>query len=398
MTSPKTAQSKGEFIALMAMLTATAAFAIDSMLPALPQIAEQLTPDAPNNAQLVLSSFVFGMGAGTLVAGPMADAFGRRFTIMGGLIIYAIGAALVWAAPSLTTVLLARFLMGIGAAGPRVSVMAVVRDKYQGAEMAKLMSVVMMVFMIVPAIAPTVGALIMQASDWRMIFLSLSIFSIGGMVWFHFRQPETLPVAQRRPMKMGAILAAAKEVLATRVATTSIIVQTLAMTSLFAGLQMAVDIFDKSYGEAENFHLWFALIACVSASASLLNSALVGRFGMRRIVVTMLFLQILNCLALGVALTASMPPQIEFFFFLFWVSFTFGHISLVTGNVNAMAMQPLGHIAGSAASVIAAISTIGSAVLAAPIGLMGDGSAWPLAIGGTILAILAWLFALRLKR
>lgn len=398
MTPTKTAQPKGEFIALMAMLTATAAFAIDSMLPALPQIAEQLSPDAPNNAQLVLSSFVFGMGAGTLLAGPLADAFGRRFTIMGGLIIYAIGAALVWAAPSLWTVLAARFLMGLGASGPRVSVMAVVRDKYQGAEMAKLMSIVMMVFMIVPAIAPTVGALIMHASDWRMIFLSLSAFSILGMVWFHFRQPETLAVENRRPMKFGNILAAAKEVVGTRVAAISIVVQTLAMTALFAGLQMAVDIFEKSYGEGDNFHLWFVLIATVSAGASLLNSALVGRFGMRRIVVTMLFLQIFNCILLGVALSVGMPSGIEFFFFLFWVCFTFGHISLVTGNVNAMAMQPLGHIAGSAASVIAAGSTIGSALLAAPIGLMGDGSAWPLAIGGTVLAILAWLMSLRLKQ
>ena len=177
----------GEFIVLIAMLFALTAFSIDSMLPALPQIAGELSSDEPNRAQLIIAGFVLGMGFGTFVTGPISDAIGRRGVILGGAAIYAVGAVLAWAAPSLELIIVARFLQGLGAAGPRIAAMALVRDLYSGREMARIISVMMMVFVLVPAVAPLLGSVIIQQAGWRSIFLAFILFA--GLVsgWFAMR-------------------------------------------------------------------------------------------------------------------------------------------------------------------------------------------------------------------
>lgn len=189
--------SRAEFIALIAMLFAIIAFSIDAMLPALPRIGAELSPEAPNRAQLIVIAFVLGMGAATLFAGPMSDALGRKPMIIGGTALYILGAALAWAAPSLEWLLLARVLQGVGAAGPRVVGMAIVRDLYGGREMARILSFVMMVFMLVPAIAPLVGSWIIAAAGWRAMFGAFVIFAGIATLWLALRLPESLPPAAR---------------------------------------------------------------------------------------------------------------------------------------------------------------------------------------------------------
>jgi DHA1 family bicyclomycin/chloramphenicol resistance-like MFS transporter len=191
------APSRVEFIALIAMLFSTIALAIDAMLPAIPVIAAELTPDNPDRAGLVISSFVLGMGIGTFVAGPLSDWFGRKATILAGLLLLAAGSVLAAWSWSLETLLAARVIMGLGAAAPRVASMALVRDLFAGRQMAQIMSFAMMVFMIVPAAAPAMGALVIASHGWRGVFWTFVLFAGVVGTWLALRQPETLTAEAR---------------------------------------------------------------------------------------------------------------------------------------------------------------------------------------------------------
>ena len=203
--------SQNEFVAMMAMLFATIALSIDAMLPALPAIAAELTPGDVNRAQLVVSSFFLGMGAGTLIAGPVSDAFGRKSVILACAAIYLVGAALCVAAPSLEMLLFARVLQGIGAAGPRAVGTAMIRDLYKGRDMARIVSFVMMIFTLVPAVAPLMGQGILLIGSWRLIFAAFMVFALIVNGWVALRLPETLAIAARRPLRIALLWQAARE-------------------------------------------------------------------------------------------------------------------------------------------------------------------------------------------
>lgn len=379
---------QGEFIALMAMLFAMVAFSIDSMLPALPEIAAELSPDAPNAAQLILTSFVFGMGIGTLFTGPLSDSYGRKRVIMGGAVLYCVGALLAYVAPTLETVLAARMLQGLGAAAPRIAALALVRDLYKGRDMARIVSFTMMIFTLVPALAPFMGQGIMAFGGWRTIFLAFLVFALVACLWLGLRQPETLPPEARRPMSAASLLSAAKEVLSHRVILVSIAVQTLIFAALFATLSTTQPIFDQTFGQGAHFPLWFALIALVSGTSSLLNSRLVGRIGMRRMVSGALMAQVVFTAVMLAALLAGVwPPSLAFAAHLVWTIGVFYMVGPTVGNLNALALEPVGHIAGMAASLSGAIATVASVMLAAPVGLMFDGTAVPLMSAILVFAI-----------
>lgn len=382
--------SRPEFVALIAMMFATIAFSIDAMLPALPEIAAELSPDAPKQVPLILTAFVFGMGLGTFIAGPLADAYGRRRIIYVGATLYIVSAAVAWAAPSLEIMLIARIFQGLGAAGPRIVSTAVIRDLYSGREMAKIISFVMLVFTLVPAIAPLLGMVIISGFGWRGIFLAFVIFSLISIVWMSARLPETLPVERRRPLRLRLMAAAVKEMFIHPVVRLSIFVQTLAMAMLFSTLMLVQPIYEEVYDQAEAFPYWFGAIALVAGSASLLNAALVGRYGMRRLVTATLAMQIVvsgTMLAFG--LTALAEPY-GFLAFVLWQTCLFFQAGLTLGNLNAMAMEPMGHIAGMAASVIGAVATVLAAAIASPISFLFNGTTTPLLIAVLVLASLGF--------
>ncbi|MGJ8622434.1 MAG: multidrug effflux MFS transporter [Yoonia sp.] len=398
MKSRTTPLPQTEFIALIAMVTATVAFSIDAMLPALPEIGAALSPDNINNAQLIITFFMLGMGVGTLFTGPLSDAFGRKPVMIGGAVVYITSSFVAWQAQSLELMLAARVVQGLGAAGPRVVAMALIRDLYAGPNMARILSFVMMVFALIPALAPTMGHYIILGFGWRAIFMSFIAFSAITTSWLLLRQPETLTPENRRPLSIRAMGAAIKEMFTHHTARLSIIIQTLTFGMLFNMLSSTQQVFDTTFGQGDTFHLWFGGIAVLASSASFLNARLVVRLGMRAIIKAMYTAQIGITLAMIVITWLDTPYWLAFGGYVLWVLSNFFQAGLTIGNLNALAMEEMGHIAGLAASVIAAVATIGAVAIAVPIALQFDGTPLPMAVGTLICAALALWLTTMLRR
>ncbi|MGN7868976.1 multidrug effflux MFS transporter [Paracoccus sp. 22332] len=380
-----------EFVAMLAFLFATVAFSIDAMLPALPDIAAELTPDNVNRAQLILTVFMAGMGIGTLFAGPISDALGRKPAIYLGAVIYVVATLAAIFANSLEFLLAARFVQGLGAASPRIVGMALIRDLYSGREMARISSFVMMVFILIPALAPSIGAGIIWFSGWHGVFVAFILFALIGSAWLGLRQAETLPPAARRPLRIGPLGAAAREVLADRQVMLCTVILTLGFGQMFGLLSSAQQLFGETYGKGDNFPAWFALMALLSGAGTLLNATFVMRFGMRRIAKWAYVMQtVVSTAMLALTLTDALPASLRFPAFFFWAVSVFFMAGVTFGNLNALALQRMGHIAGMAASIIAALSTIAATLIAAPVGLLYNGTAVPAITATLICSALAW--------
>lgn len=379
--APARSAAGPEFIAMMAMMAATVALSIDAMLPGLPHIARALSPDAPNRAQLIITSFLLGLGIGTFMAGPLSDSFGRKRIILIGAVIYAAGAAFAMLAPSLEALLVARALQGLGAAAFRIVSIAIIRDLHAGREMARLMSFVMMVFALTPALAPLLGAGLIALTGWRGVFGAFVLFAAGLSLWMTLRLPEPLAPQDRRPFRAGPLRAALCEVLRHPVTRLAIVVQMLCMTTLFTSLSLVQPVFDVTFGRGASFPAWFFGMALVAGSGSFLNARLVLRLGMERMVSAALAAQIALTL-LAIALwQIGLPPRAQFAVFVLWQTGVFFQAGLTLGNLNALAMAPMGAIAGMAASVTGAIATVGSVALAIPIGQQFEGTPMPAHLG-----------------
>ncbi|PRZ47305.1 multidrug effflux MFS transporter [Tritonibacter scottomollicae] len=394
----KSPLSQGEFIAMIAMMFATIAFSIDAMLPALPDIGATLSPDDTNRAQLIVTSFVLGMGCGTFFTGPLSDAFGRKPVIFVGSSLYCLGALAAYFSQSLETILISRVLMGLGAAAPRVVAIAIVRDLYVGRDMARIMSLVMMIFTLVPAFAPLLGTGIIAISDWRGIFAAFAIFSVITVVWMGFRLVEPLKKEDRRPLRLPQMLAALREMVNHPTVRLSILAQTFCMAMLFTIIVMVQPAYDEVFDRAESFPVWFMIVALMAGTASFLNASLVGRVGMRRMVTWALGVQIIGSSAMFVTTQFTIADPMSFYIFVAWQTSVFFMVGLTLGNLNAIAMEPMGHIAGMAASVMGAISTVAAAFIAAPVGLLFDGTIVPMVGGVLTAAVLAFVTMLRMGR
>jgi len=390
MIAPTARLSQVEFIALIAMLFATIAFSIDAMLPALPEIGAALSPDAPNRAQLVVGLFFLGMGLGTLFSGPLSDRFGRKAVILASGAVYCSASLVCWLAQSLEVLLIARLVQGVGAAGPRTVSMAIVRDLFKGREMARIMSFAMMVFMLAPAVAPLVGQGIIHLAGWHAIFLAFILFSGISMIWLGLRLPETLPRESRTPLAVKSLMAAGREMFSYRVVNISILIQALTTGVLLATISSIQGVYEQRFDMAASFPLWFAAGALIAAGGSFLNSRIVMVMGMRK-VAAFAYLGALMVTGLHLLLILASPASdaLNFAAFFVWTVAMFGMMSLTMGNLNALAMEPVGHIAGFAASLMAAISTVLGVAIAVPIGLAFDGTPLPLVLGSAVLLALA---------
>lgn len=364
-----------EFVAIMAMMVATVAISIDGILPALTLIADELTPDAPNRAQLVLSVFIVGMAIGTFVMGPLSDSFGRKRVIYYGAALYITCALICALTQSFEVLLFARMMQGIGASAPRVVSQALVRDYYQGREMARISSLIMIVFSIVPAIAPLLGSFVMLAFQWQAIFGMFIVFVALSTVWMGLRVDETVGPDNRMAFRLRPINSAIKEVLTHPMIVIAIFGLIFAYCVLFVAIFLVQPVFEQVFEKGESFPYWFALVAVLSASASYVNARLVRRLGMRKLIDAAFRTQtILSSMMLVLWMLGALQGTIGFAIFMIWVFSLFFMAGMTIGNLTALAMEPVGHIAGTAASVISALATIGSVVFAGIVGQFYDGT------------------------
>jgi MFS transporter, DHA1 family, multidrug resistance protein len=381
-----------EFIALVALLTALVAMSIDTMLPAVGHMAYELGAQNPNDRQFIVLGFFAGMMFGTLLFGPISDSMGRKPTIYAGLLFYVAGALLCMVSTSFPMLIAGRLLQGFGAAGPRIVSMAMVRDGAKGAEMARIMSFVMSVFMLVPILAPSIGQLVLYIASWRYIFAGFVVAAIIGSIWLALRQEETLPVEKRQPFSAAKLASSAVEVVRSPAA----LGYTIAVGFIFAAfttyLGTSQQIFAEQYEQGDYFALWFGGLAIAIALAMITNGNLVVKLGMRHITRRAVWGFII-CWAVMMAfnLIFAGHPPLPVVGVLFFASFFCS--GLLFGNFNAMAMEPMGHIAGMAAAVSGALSSLIAVVLGAIVGRYYDGTLYPLTAAFLGFGILAMVFA-----
>lgn len=386
-----------EFVALMALLISLTALSIDTMLPALPLIGADLGATGDNTKQYIIGFLFLGFTFGQMFYGPMSDSFGRKHSIYIGITIFICGSIISLIAQNFSIMLMGRLLQGLGVAAPRVISTAMIRDKYKGRDMARVMSFIMSIFILVPAIAPTLGQAILMVSNWRMIFAVLLCVALVIMVWVYFRLPETLPQAKRLPFNLTTIKHGVCEVIKHRITFGYTICTGLIFAMLIGYLTSAQQIFQEYYDASDMFPLYFGVIALSLGIASLLNSHLVKRIGMHRICHYSLLAMIVIS-GIFVVLFLGSTQQVSLWQFVTYAMTTFFFLGLLFGNLNAIAMEPMGHIAGVASATIGVVSSALSLALGTIIGQLYSGTPLPVIFGFLFLSSATFLLQLWLNK
>ncbi|PCJ96000.1 MAG: MFS transporter [Hyphomicrobiales bacterium] len=390
-TGPNTGSrvlSRFELIAIAAALMALNALAIDVMLPALPAMGEALGIINENDRQLVITVYMLGFGFAQIFFGPLADRFGRRGPLLCGLVVYVgVAFAAIWA-PTYGALLALRLLQGMGAAATRVIATAVVRDCYSGRVMAEIMSLVFMVFMIIPIVAPAIGQLLLAFGPWWTIFLFMSGLALIISVWVYFRLPETLAEENRRSLSVRSITSAFVIVVTNRMAMSYTLAGAFMFGSLLGFVSTAQQVYVGIYELGVWFPLAFAGTAGLMALASFLNARVVGRYGMRRI---SHFAILVMIAASAIWVAVSLLGPVPFWAFFIFLSINMFMFSWVISNANSLSMEPLGAVAGTASGVIGFIQIVSGALLGMGIGQLFDGTITPTAISYLLMGICALL-------
>ena len=377
-----------EFVCLMALMTSLVALSIDAMLPAMDQIGQALGSQSQQQVHLIVTIFFIGMAGGQLFYGPYADARGRRAAILSGLVVFAIGTLVCMLATNMTVMLIGRLIQAFGVSGPRIAAMAVIRDQFVGESMARVMSFIMVVFILVPMVAPLVGQMVLVWFSWRHIFTLFLVVALLAGMWFFARQPETLLKPDRVPFTWSSLLRSVRFILTHR----EVMGYSIAMGCIFgaflAYLSASQTIFQTIYDTKQNFPLIFALLAAAIGLASLFNGSLVMRLGMSKLCNAALIGSVLFSVVLFfVVYYFSGVPPIALFIGILFVGFFF--IGILFGNLNAMAMQPLGAMAGLGAAVIGSISSLLSVPVALTIDHFLSTDLYPIAMGFLVFTSIA---------
>lgn len=378
--------STGESVALMATLMSLVALAIDAMLPALPDIGQSFGVNNPNDNQMIVTSIFLGMSLGLFLYGPLSDSFGRIPSICGGIVIFVIGCLVSVFATSFEILLAGRVLQGFGAASTRVVTIAMIRDQFKGREMARIMSLIMMIFILVPALAPSLGQMVLLFGGWKYIFGLLIGLAVIGFVWLLARQQETLLKKNRLPFSLKQIGSGAVETLTNPTALGYTIASGLVFGAFIGYLSTSQQILQVQYSLGDRFPIYFGSIALSVGFASFVNSRLVMRLGMY----PLCFFSLLTIFVTSLIYVAyasafgGHPPLPSLVVYLLLTFFCFG---LLFGNFNALAIEPLGHIAGIATAVIGCVQTTLSVAISFYIGSLYNNSILPLITGFCLLAV-----------
>jgi DHA1 family bicyclomycin/chloramphenicol resistance-like MFS transporter len=378
--------SFAEYVVLVALLISIGAMGTDLMLPALDVIGRDLAVANANDVQFIVTSFFLGMAAGQLFVGPLSDSLGRKPVIYMGYGVFIGGCLLSMFAENWTLMLVGRVLQGFGAAAPRIVTVALVRDEHEGRVMARILSVVMAVFILVPMIAPAMGQLLVYLGGWRATFSGLALLAVVVSLWFGVRQRETLPPSGRRPFQVKAIWQGLREITRSRIAVGYTAASGLMYGLLVGYLGSAQQIFHDTFGVGDLFVVYFAIAAGSLGAASLLNAKLVVGLGMRKLT----WIALVGLTALSFSFWAvllffdGMPPLP---LFVVWQLAAFFCIGIVFGNLNALSLEPLGHMAGLGAAFVGSLATFMSLPIAWVIGNLFDGTVFPLVGGFAVLGL-----------
>jgi DHA1 family bicyclomycin/chloramphenicol resistance-like MFS transporter len=383
-----------EFIALLSMIMAVGALSIDLMLPAFADIRADFGLAADSTAVTgIVSAFLLGLALGQIPYGPFSDRFGRKPMLYAGFAIYAAGAIGAALAPTLPLILAARFIWGLGAAGPRVLAISTIRDVYEGDQMSRTMSFVMAVFVLVPVIAPTLGAAIIAVAPWRTLFWFCAAFVAVLAVWAR-RLPETRDPANRLDLRFDRVARAARLVVTDRTSAGYTVAMTASFGAFVSYLATSEIIVGDVFDRAPLFPLVFGGFATVMGTAMLANARIVGGVGAKRLVhrVLVAYVAIASGLVATAIVTGGKPP---FPVFLVGFGLMLGAHALLIPNFNTVAMAPLGRVAGTASAIIGTVSTGGGTALGALFDRMYDGTVTPLSlaflgVGVAALATVAW--------
>ena len=383
-----------EFVAMAAALMATQAIAVDTMLPALPTIAAALGLRNENHSQWIVTAYVVGVGCGQLFWGLFSDRYGRRPVLLIGLSVYVLAAVLTGLSTSFVTLLAWRFAHGLAAASVVVS-RSVIRDLYSGRYMARVMSLTFIVFLTVPVLAPSLGQLILWLAPWRYVFLIFGVFAAAVFLWVLLRLPETLHPEYRLTLTGDHIVHAAGLVLGNRTSLWYTLAMTVMFGSILAYVGMVQQIFEDVFHRPGLMPAIFALCASSMGVTAFLNSRIVERLGMR-IISHLGLLVFITITGLHVLIAALGLESLWTFVIL--QSATMACIGLTASNFGAMAMEPVGSVAGIGASLQGFISTFGGAVVGALIGRRFNGATLPLAAGAFVCGLSSLLFVLLAER
>ncbi|MEL6372712.1 MAG: multidrug effflux MFS transporter [Pseudomonadota bacterium] len=391
---PKSADSHSnfiEFVMLMAVLMSMTALSIDIMLPALPDIRQAYDLADPNDQQLVVFAYMLGFGIGQPIFGPLSDSFGRKTVLMAGLGLYALASLAIAFSASFEALLFWRMAQGIFGAAPRVVGIAIIRDRYVGAAMARVMSFVMVVFIMVPVLAPALGLAVLKFTPWPGIFITLLILALITMGWGYLRLEETLAPEKRLTLRASTLADGIATVLSTRQTWGYTLAQGFTLTALMAYVASAQQIFGGIYGLGDSFVIFFGVVAFGMVVASFVNAQLVMRLGMRRVSHMALLLVLLTALATVLAAMAGVASLYVFTALMTLLFFGFG---LIMANFNALAMQKVGHVAGMASSFVGFATTLIAVMGAFSISMFFDGTVLPFAMGLALFAGVALITVL----
>jgi MFS transporter, DHA1 family, multidrug resistance protein len=371
---------------MMASLMALNALAIDSMLPSFPAIASDLKLADPNRVQHIISVFLAGTGIGALIYGPLSDRYGRRPILLTATVGAAIFSLACSISPSFEMLLAMRFAHGLMAAAMGVLVISVIRDQFEGDAMARRMSTIFLIFMIVPIIAPTIGQLVLLFSGWRTIFDLMAVMAVAAAIWVYRRLPETLAPENVIPIEPHALAKAWKIVVLNRNAAGYMLGAGIVQGSLFGYLNSSQQMFDKVFNAADFFTIGFAIVAIGIAVSNFTNARIVERFGARRVsqtaLITFIFIG-----ALQVAAAEFAPKSLVLFLTLLTANMAM--VGFIGSNFSSIAMTPFGHVAGAASSFQTFVRTLLAASIGALIGQQFDGRVTPVALGFLVCGLLA---------
>ncbi len=375
-----------EFTVLVAMLMSIVAITIDALLPALGIIGRDLHAATENHTQLLISLIFLGMAIGQLVCGPLSDAFGRKPVLFGGFALYLAGTLVCYFAPTFELLMVGRLIQGLGVAGPYISSVSLVRDMFKGAQMARLMSLVMVIFMLVPAIAPALGQGILMLWSWPAIFVLYFVYAVFVLLWISLRLKETLPKERRIPFSAKGFFDGFKEVVSNRITVGYTLCSGLFFGAFIGYLNSSRQIFQVQFDQGEMFIAYFGGLSLVLGFSSMVNSRIVEKYGTKIIAFySILIIAILSLMFLGL----HWVVDIRLWMFVMYASCLFFCFGLLFGNVNAMAMEPMGHVAGIASAVIGASSSILSMTIGTLIGQLYNNTLIPIAAGFFVLCLLA---------